>query len=130
MTNEEDIIKLAHESGFEHYLKDKNSIIVRHSNGSWIDVTGSVFRFAKALIKDNEPVAELKKQVEELKTRLNQNVSLLVNETLQYENEILLKQVADLKESLLFALQELNGEVSHNHQDYIQKYHLARERAK
>ena len=40
------------------------------------------------------------------------------------------KQVAELKESLQFALQELNGEVSHNHQDYIQKYHLARERAK
>ena len=40
------------------------------------------------------------------------------------------KQIEDLKESLLFALQELDGEVSHNPQDYLQKYDLARERAK
>ena len=42
---------------------------------------------------------------------------------------VLEKQVEELTESLLSALQELNGEVSHNRQDYIQKYHLARERA-
>ena len=51
-------------------------------------------------LPEQEPVAELEKQVVELKTRLNKNVSLLVNETLQSENEILLKQVEIFKSAL------------------------------
>lgn len=72
-------------------------------------------------------VAELEKQVEELNTRLNQNVSLLVNETLQSENEILLKKVVELKESLRYLIEKAENSFG---TIKTKKFEIAKEQAK
>lgn len=45
------IFELAKEAGFDSHALDANSIIVRHSNGSWVGIEGNIFRFAELIEK-------------------------------------------------------------------------------
>ena len=94
----------------------------------WVQKTATAYELGKHRADViNERIAALENQVAELKTRLNQNVSLLVNETLQSENEILLKQVAELKLSLRAAIETIDAcGISFSEESMK----LARERAK
>jgi hypothetical protein len=54
------IFELAREAGCDSHAMDANSLIVRHSNGSWISVEGILFRFAELVKKELEKANEEK----------------------------------------------------------------------